>query len=334
MQILRTLPEDQYFEHFKNFPKLIYTEDQLSHKTSENINFELLKSAYILLIDGQVKARLALYNNPHLRYDDKAACCIGNYECVEDLSISKALIQFVLKDAKTLNVDFVIGPMNGSTWDTYRFSTSNSAANFILEPYHHIYYNDHFKASGFGIIGKYISNKDSTLKLNHPEVLRRTDEFVKQGITFRSIVVKDFETELGRLYDFNAEVFKRNFLYTPVSKEAFIKKNLPLKPLLDPEYVLIAEDENKNLVCFFFCLVNHLNMEGKSLIIKSIARHPDKRWSGLGHVLGNKIYQKAVVQGFDYLIHAFMYDDGYSKTITKNFSGENYKNYHLYGKAI
>jgi hypothetical protein len=96
----------------------------------------------------------------------------------------------------------------------------------------------------------------------------------------------------------------------------------------------LAEDSEGNLLGYFFCIQDFYNQKEKSLILKTIARHPDKKWAGLGHVIGNQIYRKAVEQGFQTVIHAFMFDEGYSTTISKNFSGERFKNYHLYGKQI
>ncbi|TAG95570.1 MAG: hypothetical protein EAZ20_00225 [Bacteroidetes bacterium] len=72
----------------------------------------------------------------------------------------------------------------------------------------------------------------------------------------------------------------------------------------------------------------------KTLIIKSIARHSAKMWQGLGHVIGNILYRNAKKNGFTKIIHAFMRENGYSTQISKNYSGEIYKNYALYGKSL
>ncbi len=334
MKILKIKPSDSDFHLFENFPKQLYNTEQLASKQSEGMNIAFLQNCYVAIEEGAVKARIALYDNPNLYYQNKKALCLGNYECVDDVNIALQLFNAVWKDMEQSNATYIIGPMNGSTWDTYRFSTQHNSPHIFLEPYHHLYYNDHFLAAGFTCIGKYFSSKDTTLKINKPEVLELMAIFEAQGVTFRNIGKAEFETELERLYDFNVVAFQKNFLYTPISKEAFIKKYLPIKSIFNPDFLKIAEDKDKNLICFFFCIPDFINTKEKSLILKTIARNSDKNWRGLGHVVGNLVYQSAIEQGYQSVVHAFMYDAGFSTTISKNFSGDRYKNYQLYGKEI
>jgi hypothetical protein len=332
-EVILTKPGEANFSLFENFPKEIYPADSIRFKLPESINEEFLVSCYILSIDGKPKARAALYNNPHLSYQSKKTFSVGNYEAIDDITVSSKLLQYIFSDAKKKGAEFIIGPMNGSTWDNYRFSIHNDHPNFFLEPYHHLYYNNHFSNSGFEIIAKYITNIDRDIKFDHPEVLERTEELKKMGITFRNVNLSEYESELEKLFEFNSLAFKTNFLYTPISKETFMKKYSETKKVINPEFVILAEDEKKDLVGYFFCIDDLFGRE-RSLIVKTIARHPDKKWQGLGHVIGNMIYRRAFEKKYTNIIHAFVFEGGTSTGISKNFSGGNYKNYALYGKEI
>jgi len=332
--ITHTKPGDENFHLFENFPKEIYPADSIRFKMPENINGEYLESCYVILADGKTKARVALYKNPYLNYQEKKSFCIGNYESVEDFSISDALLNYVLQEAKKLGAEYLIGPMNGSTWDNYRFSVHHNHPNFFLEPYHHLYYNQLFTQSGFEPIAKYFSSFDNQLRFDVPEMLKREKQLKELGMTIRNINLDDFENELKNLFEFNELAFKTNFLYTPISWETFHKKYLETRKVINPEFVIIAEDEKKNILGFFFCVDDFFNRNEKSLIIKSIARHPDKKWSGLGHVMGNEIIKRAFKSGYKSAVHAFVSERGTSVEISKNYLGEIYKNYVLYGKEI
>ncbi|MGI8583239.1 MAG: hypothetical protein ACR2KX_13635 [Chitinophagaceae bacterium] len=334
IEIIQTKPGDDSFHLFENFLKEIYPADSIRFKLPDTININYLHACFVLIIDNKVCARAALYNNPHLNYQDKKTWCIGNYESVNDENISSKLIKYFSSEAKKNGAEFLIGPMNGSTWDNYRFSVHHRHPNFFLEPYHHLYYNEHFLNAGFKIIAKYFSSIDTSLKYDNTEVITREKELKNSGVTFRDIRLDEYEKELEKLFEFNATAFKTNFLYTPLNKAEFIKKYAETKKIIDPYFVLLAEDRNKNLIGYFFCINDVFNTKEKSLIIKTIARHPDKKWIGLGHVIGNMIYRRAVEKKYTSVIHAFMYEQGTSTTISKNFFGDIYKNYVLYGKEI
>jgi L-amino acid N-acyltransferase YncA len=332
--IISTKPGDENFHLFENFPKEIYPADSIRFKLPENINAEFLESCYVITVDGKTKARVVLYNNPHLKHQNKKSFCIGNFESIDDPAVSDTLLNYVSEKAKKLGAEYLIGPMNGSTWDNYRFSTHHDHPNFFLEQYHHLYYNELFIKSGFEPISKYFSSFDRQLQYDIPEVVAREKQLHDLGIVMRNINLDDFEKELEKLFEFNELAFKTNFLYTPISRETFHKKYSDVRKIINPEFVIIAEDEKKNTIGFFFCIDDFFNRNEKSLIIKSIARHPDKKWAGLGHVIGNEIIKRASKNGYKSVVHAFLNDEGTSVNISKNYLGEVYKNYVLYGKEI
>jgi hypothetical protein len=69
-------------------------------------------------------------------------------------------------------------------------------------------------------------------------------------------------------------------------------------------------------------------------VVKTIARSIDKQWSGLGHVMADKVLSCAKERGYAAVIHAFMIQEGTSTGISRNFQGENYKSYTLYQRTL
>ncbi len=117
MKIIETFPGASNFHLFEELPKLIYSSDSHRTKQHENLNKEYINACFVLTIDGIPKARVALYENPYLLYQGMKAGCVGNYECVEDLNVSSTLLKFVIERARERQNNFLIGPMNGSTWE-------------------------------------------------------------------------------------------------------------------------------------------------------------------------------------------------------------------------
>ncbi len=334
IEIIKTEPGDSNFYLFQNFPREIYDDKAIGFKLYETIDTKFLQSCFIITDGNKVCARASLYNNPRLLYLNKKTFTIGNYESINDDKISSKLFSKLILEAKKDDAEFIIGPMNGSTWNIYRFSVHHNEPHFFNEPYHYLYYNDQFINAGFKIIAKYFSSIDTHLEHDDPNVIKRENELRDEGVSFRNINLTKYDEELEKLYAFNSLSFKTNFLYTPLDKEDFIQKYSETRKIINDDFVIIAEDKNENLIGYFFCIDNLYNTSEKSLIIKTIARHPDEKWKGLGHVIGNMIYRKAAERNYKSIIHAFMYQQGTSTTISKNFSGDIFKNYVLYGKEI
>ena len=103
---------------------------------------------------------------------------------------------------------------------------------------------------------------------------------------------------------------------------------------INPEFVLIAEDGNDNIIGFIFCYDDLLNKSDKSLVIKTLARDQSKKWSGLGAVMANRIISRAKDRSYQSIIHAFMMDDGSSSKSSRKFFGNIYKEYVLYGLKL
>lgn len=330
--IIHTKPGDSSFHLFRSLEKELYPAGSIRQKQSDGINHEFLHTCLVYLENDKPMARLALYFNPSLRYNDTLAACIGNYESVDDSDIPKELITCAEGIAKRNACRYVIGPMNGSTWDSYRFSMHNDHPNFFLEPYHHLYYNENFISAGYKPVAVYYSMLDRTMDDEKAEVKKREKELIEMGVTFRSIDLDNYEGELDRMHEFSMKAFRNNFLFTPLSLETFRNKYLPLKNFITPGHVLIAQ-QGEQTVGLAFCIDDHYSKE-PVLIFKTLARDNNKAYSGLGNVLGNMMTRYAKENGYKAVIHAFMLGTNASRDLSKQYSGEYYKHYQLYGKEL
>ncbi len=332
LEIIKTKPGEANFYLFENVVENIYKEHKLKYTFFKNINSDFLISGYVVLKNNVPVARAVLYFNPLLTYKNKQAITVGNFECIEDEHCSSFLLAHLQEEGKILGVSFFIGPMNGSTWDDYRFSISKNEDNFFSEPYHPTYYNTLFEAFGFNPIANYVSNKDYALEYNNAAVLEKEKEFLQKGLTIRNIDLGDFENELKKLYPFISEVFKNNFLYSPITEKYFVDKYIASKKIIQDGFMLMAEDKKNKVVGFIFCFEDTFNSTEKSLVVKTAARSLLDEWKGLGHVLGNCIVRNAVKENFTSLIHAFVIEN--AVLFSKNFGGHSFKKYTLYGKEI
>jgi L-amino acid N-acyltransferase YncA len=334
IEIIKTNPSDAHFYLYENAIANIYTVSELKQTLSAEINKDFFVSCYVLLKNNLPVARAVLYFNPKLKYENKQTISVGNFECIDDVECLNQLLQHIEKEGKQLGASYFIGPMNGSTWNDYRFSAFQKEHHFTSEPYHHVYYNNLFISFGFKKISHYVSHIDDTLHYDDVSILQAEEIFIKNGLTIRNIDVDNFENELKKLYPFICEAFKNNFLYTTLSEASFLEKYKQTKNIIEPGFMLLAEDKNNNIVGFIFCFKDYNNKTAQSLIVKTAARCASNEWRGLGHVLGNRIVRHAVKNGFTSLIHAFVINNERSIQFSESFDGNPYKEYFLYGKDI
>ena len=337
-------------EKLYDFVNQIYSEEELKLKRTDHFPEEFLEGIYCIEDSNQdIKGYFALYQNLNLIYQGRKTLCIGNYECINDLKndycISSQIINFCKEKTTELKAEFLIAPMNGSTWNEYRFLNldkkmtvqENLKHAFFLEPIHKNYYNNQFLKADFEPISTYFSLLDTQMNYGNNEVLRQKERLKNENIKIRKIDLENFEKELEQLFPFVNSLFKQNFLYTPVSLDSFKEKYLPIQSLINPNYVLIAEhrinNENKT-VGFIFCYSNFYSKNEKQLVCKTIGRNQDDFYKGLGHVMTYLVSEKAKKDGFSAFIHAFMIENSLSSELSRNFAKQKYRTYTLYGMEI
>jgi hypothetical protein len=338
VQIIRFEPGAFDFEEklaqFESVLTRVYAADSPRLKQKDRISLTHLKSCFIAKIKGQSVGRCSLYVNPDMLLENQTTACIGHYECINEPVVAQKLIASANAQAFLHQADQLIGPMNGSTWDAYRFSTHNDQPCFTSEPYNHLYYNEQFLAANFAKLAGYTSHLGGVDLFDHPEIVKREAELIAAGVKFRSVDIEHFEQELKRLYPFIQKAFETNFLYTPIAWEGFKSRYLEARPLLDKDFALIAEDSDNNLIGFLFAYIDYNNPASRHIIAKTLARLPSKQWAGLGYILSNLLTRHARQRNFKGIIHAYMIEDATSKGNSAAFGGGVYKSYALYNKPI
>ena len=142
-----------------------------------------------------------------------------------------------------------------------------------------------------------------------------------------------FEEDLDKIYDLSREGFRDNFLYTDLPRDVFKSMYQRVRQLVDPEFVLLAEDADGTLLGFIFALNNVYEPRKRSLIIKTVAVRPGSRSRGVGTLMVEIIHRKAFEQSYDEIIHALMHQDNTSLNIASE-KAHTFRTYALFGKNV
>lgn len=333
VKIIKTHPNSFDFHLFKNFGIGLYENLSAGSKSLNAPVVKDLQNCYVLFDDEKPIGRFSLYKNSNLLYNGDSTTCIGSYECVESPEVADFMLNVAKEESAKLGAKWIIGPMEGSTWNNYRFSQQKSTT-FFMEPRHHLYYNKQFINAGFQDIGEYVTQIDETPQVD-TEKLRHTEEYFKQkGVAFRKINMKHFGDEIEFISDFCLESFSSNYLYTPISKGEFCNRFKSIKPIVNSDFVQLAVDKANEVHSFIFAVHDYFDQKGETLIIKSIARRPNSPFKGLSSLAVMKIYEEAITYGYKKIIHAFMLKSNSSLNTSRKYNTNILQEYKLYGMQL
>jgi GNAT superfamily N-acetyltransferase len=247
------------------------------------------------------------------------------------------LLDYACARLREQGIDYVIGPMDGNSWHSYRLVTmAGERPPFFLEYYTPCDWPAIFTTAGFAPIANYSSAQTRTADYQDPSAAKFMVRAERLGITIRPFQPAQVEAELAALYDLSVRSFVHNVLYSPIGRDEFIALYKPLLPYIAPELFLLAEHAGQ-LVGFVLALPDYLQQaRGEvidTVIIKTLARHPARQYAGLGSYLAQAVHERGAALGYRTAIHALMHDDNASRVISDK-SAATIRRYALYGKVL
>ena len=301
----------------------------------EKINNDVKVS---LIEENNILAEAVCYfiNTP--KVDEINIGCIGDFSS-KNKDAGKKVLEKCEEILKNENVKLVVGPMNGNTWKKYRtLKWSRGDDCFLLENVNPIEDNEVFSECGFKEMYTYTSTKGLVSDCYSSKALEISAEKLKENnITIRSFNKENAIADLEKIYNVSKISFTRNPFYTPIDKDSFIKQYEKYLDMIKEDFILIAEQDGKE-IGFIFCIPNYNELQSgkplETLIVKTVAVLPEYEHFVIGNILLNKIGKKALEQGFKEWIFAFMYSDNTSQKMAQRNKTELIREYSIYGKEI
>jgi len=299
--------------------------NNISQEESQKIVIER-PSEIVIFTDenNNIGGSLHLWHN-RPDYNGRKTSYIGNVNIYEKYrKDEEQLFNKVFEELKKEGIETIIGPLNGTTWNTYRYVTEKgSRKQFLLEPWNEDYSVSLFEKLDFKHLAGYIStvmegmNSDGRKNLNKKiEKLKKFDYY--EDIRVESAENKDLLTVLNKVYDLTVEAFKNNFLYSELEREIFLKMYLSYEDKIIKKFfkMLYLRDE---LIGYVFGIPDYteLGYKGKidTIILKTIAVSPEYNGKGMGYILINSLIEEAEKEGYENVIYALMHESNVSKNI-------------------
>jgi GNAT superfamily N-acetyltransferase len=291
-----------------------------------------------MLVDEtrSVVGRCALWWSAPPPLESQRLGLIGHY-AARDAQAAAQLLAFACDQLAAHGCTVAVGPMDGNTWQRYRLlSERGTEPIFFLEPDNPDDWPAHFLTNDFTALAQYYSALNSALEQQDPRIPELAFRLAADGIVLRSLNLDHFEEELRGIHELSLASFAHNFLYTPIGKDDFVAQYRDIRPHVRPEIVLLAERQGR-AVGYVFAIPDLLQAQRgltiDTVIIKTLAVHPDFGGSGLGTLLTARCQEAACKLGYSRAIHALMHETNKSRRISSH-TARPIRRYTLYARSL
>lgn len=302
----------------------------------ETIKSSNASASWALIEGNNLLALCSVWLEKTPSFESYNSCTLGNFFAIDNAS-GNTILDYAFDFLRKSGKDYVIGPMNGNTWQNYRFVSADSEhPSFFMEPQSVPFWTSIFIDSGFEVIAEYSSSISEQLDYADRSIDKLHARIKQHGLVVRPFNMERSDEELKRVHQLSLTSFSRNYLYTDISEKEFMKLYRKIIPYVIPDFFQLVED-NGELVAYIFAVPDYSQEQRgepvDTLIIKTVARSPARKYAGIGNYLVYHIHQLAINQGYHKIIHALMHQSNHSRSIS-NKSAISIRHYSLYGREL
>jgi hypothetical protein len=295
----------------------------------------------------------AIVNHNHNIQHKENIGFFGFFECINDKEVSTTLFDTAKSWLKSRGVTAIRGPANPSVNDEYGLLVNGfDYPPAILMPYNLSYYPDLVEHAGLKKIKDlyaYHLREENVVSDRLKKVVARVNR--SEGLAFRSVDMKNFWEEIKIIKDVYNKAWQNNWGAVPMTDAEFDSLARDLKPVVDPDLLLIAE--YKGEIIGFALTMPDLNIALKynrggrllpgiirlflhkkkinwaRIIVLGVVREYQK--TGAANVLFYETARRGIAKGYSNGEAGWVLEDNVMMNRAAEFlNAERYKTYRLY----
>jgi ribosomal protein S18 acetylase RimI-like enzyme len=171
-------------------------------------------------------------------------CWVGFFDCVDSEPVAATLFDAARAWARVEGATTCVGPASFTLNDECGLLVDNfEDPPLFLTTYNPPYYERLWTAAGWeqtmDLWGWRFERPTTELSERQTRVLHRLQE--RAGVTIRSARMSDFDAEIERLFEVYNAAWVQNWGFSPMSQDEVRHLAKQVKPIIDPNLVLIAE---------------------------------------------------------------------------------------------
>ena len=303
-------------------PPLIQDELDAFDKTKNPVFANAEAHFYLAYKDNKIVGRIvAIINWEEVNKLEKRKVRFGWFDAIDDIEVTKALLEKAYELGRKNNLDHIEGPMGFSNLDKVGVLTEGfDELGTMITWYNHPYYAQHFEKLGYKTEKEYIETRFPFSNVK-TEVYEKAVPLIKKrygltAINFKS--TKEILPYVDQMFDLFNESYAKLQSFVPISdiqKEYFKKKYIGL---INPEYIKYVEDKDGKLVAFSIVMPSfskalqkangklfpfgflHLlkaKKSSKDVVSYLIGIHPDYQNKGVTAIIFDEFYKTFTQKG-------------------------------------
>lgn len=352
------------FKLYKNskywVPPIISQEIKTFDKNENPVFNDAEATLFLAYKDGEIVGRVAaIISWLEVKDQNQKKMRFGWFDVIDDIEVSKALLNKVLEIGKKHDLEYLEGPVGFSNLDkvgvlTYGFDHIGT----MITWYNHPYYASHFEQLGYKIEKEYLENKHAFSDITK-ESFARIQEIIKKRYKLKALYfnktseVMPYADKMFDLFNKSYSSLSSFVAITDIQKAYFKKKFLSF---INPEYIKFVVDEHDELVAFGIVMPSYSEalqkMKGKLFpfgifhLLKAkkhskkvtfylIGVHPEYQNKGIHAVIFNEFYESFDKKGILECIRTPELSDNLAiQKIWKNFNPITHKKRCTFRKDI
>ncbi len=246
------------FELYKNspywVPPLINDELETFDK-NKNPAFQNAEAhLYLAYKNSQIVGRItAIINWDEVNFQKKQKIRFGWWDVVDDIEVTKALLQKVHELGIKNNLEYMEGPMGFSNLDKVGAITEGfDVIGSMITWYNFPYYAQHLEKLGLKIEKEYVENRFPFVNVK-PEFFEKVRDIVTKRYELKAIgfsktsQIMPYVDEMFNLFNASYAKLSSFVAITDIQKEYFKKKYISF---INPEYIKFVMDKNNEMIAF------------------------------------------------------------------------------------
>ncbi|AEH02204.1 hypothetical protein [Lacinutrix sp. 5H-3-7-4] len=311
-----TFPFSLYKDSKYWVPPIINQELETFSKDKNPIFNDAEATFFLAYKNGKIVGRVAaIINWLEVKNQNQKKMRFGWFDFIDDLEVSKALIEQVVSIGKQHNLEYTEGPVGFSNLDKVGVMTEGfEEISNMITWYNHEYYVKHYEALGYTVEKSY-SESRFPFKNVKPEFFKKAQELIKRRYKLKALKFTKTEEVMpyaDKMFDlFNSSYASLSSFVeiTDIQKAYFKKKFISF---INPEYIKFVVDDHDEMVAFaivmprfahalqkmkgklfpfgFLKLLN-AKKNSKDVVFYLIGVHPEYQNKGIHAVIFNEYYE-------------------------------------------
>lgn len=341
-------PFDLYKDSQQWVPPIIKQELETFDKRKNPIFNDAEATFFLAYKNNVIVGRVAaIINWLEVNNQKQKKMRFGWFDVIDDIEVTRALLNQVHYIGKTHQLDYVEGPVGFSNLDKVGLVTEGyEYLGSMITWYNYSYYVDHFEQLGYLDGKRYVESRFPFSNVK-PELFLKANDLIKKRYGLRALgftkteEVMPYADKMFDLFNKSYALLSSFVAITDIQKEYFKKKFISF---INPEYIKFVVDKNNELIAFAivmpsfgralqktkgklfpfgFSHILHAKKHSKDVLFYLIGIAPEYQNKGVTAIIFNEYYDVFSKKGIENCFRTPELEDNIAiRQIWKHFKPE------------